>query len=72
MNARREVVLTMRWLIVTHVVQAFWFRMWWLLPTVVLAGLGELIGWSGRYWSSFNGGVADKPYTMQYGTGYLL
>ena len=40
--------------------------MWWLLPTVVLAGLGELVGWSGRYWSSLNDGTLDKPYIMQY------
>ncbi|KLO08421.1 RTA1-domain-containing protein [Schizopora paradoxa] len=49
----------------THTVQTFYFRMWWLLPTVVLAGLGELVGWSGRYWSSLNDGTLDKPYIMQ-------
>jgi hypothetical protein len=33
---------------VIHVGQLIRFRMWWLLPTAVLAGIGETIGWSGR------------------------
>ncbi|VDB94162.1 unnamed protein product [Peniophora sp. CBMAI 1063] len=37
-----------------HLAQAIYFKLWFLLPTVVLCGLGELTGWSGRLWSSYN------------------
>ncbi|PAV21959.1 hypothetical protein PNOK_0191600 [Pyrrhoderma noxium] len=49
-----------------HLVQSLYFRLWWLLPTAVLAGLGEVIGWAGRYWSSqtYQGNLLD-PYLMQ-------
>ncbi|TCD71025.1 hypothetical protein EIP91_000524 [Steccherinum ochraceum] len=47
-----------------HVVQAIYFRMWWLFPTVVLAGIGEVLGWSGRLWSSYSPLLQD-PYLMQ-------
>jgi hypothetical protein len=50
---------------VLHFGQAIRFRMWWLLPTAVLAGLAEIIGWSGRLWSSKNPLSLD-PYLMQY------
>ncbi|KIP07455.1 hypothetical protein PHLGIDRAFT_30017 [Phlebiopsis gigantea 11061_1 CR5-6] len=30
------------------------FRLWWLLPTACLAGIGEIVGWAGRLWSSLN------------------
>ncbi|KAH8108531.1 RTA1-domain-containing protein [Phellopilus nigrolimitatus] len=45
---------------------SIYFRIWWLLPTVILAGIGETIGWSGRLWSSqtFDGN-ASVPYLMQ-------
>ena len=47
-----------------HLIEAVWSRMWWLLPTAVLAGCGETIGWSGRLWSSLN--IPDqKPFMMQ-------
>ncbi|KIO22639.1 hypothetical protein M407DRAFT_79016 [Tulasnella calospora MUT 4182] len=38
----------------THLGQAIYYRMWWLLPTMVLGGVGEIIGWAGRTWSSRN------------------
>jgi len=47
-----------------HVVEAFYFRLWWLLPTVCLAGLGEIIGWIGRLWSSHSPGDLN-PYLIQ-------
>ncbi|KAF8191008.1 RTA1-like protein [Mycena galopus ATCC 62051] len=50
-----------------HAVQAVYFRMWWLLPTACLCGIGELIGWSGRLWSSFSPRASD-PYMMQITT----
>jgi len=47
-----------------HIVQATYFRMWWLLPTVVLCGFGELIGWSARLWSS-NSPTLFTPFAME-------
>ncbi|KAG6336213.1 hypothetical protein ID866_2864 [Astraeus odoratus] len=38
--------------------------MWWLLPTVVTAGLLEILGWSARLWLS-KSPTAFKPYEMQ-------
>ncbi|KZS96024.1 RTA1-domain-containing protein [Sistotremastrum niveocremeum HHB9708] len=39
---------------VLHILEAIFFKVWWLLPTACLAALGEVIGWSGRFWSSKN------------------
>ncbi|KAJ6451276.1 RTA1-domain-containing protein [Mycena sanguinolenta] len=50
-----------------HAGQAAYFGMWWLLPTVCLCGIGELVGWSGRLWSSFSPALSD-PYMMQITT----
>ncbi|KAJ6476490.1 RTA1-like protein [Mycena vitilis] len=47
-----------------HVGQATYYRMWWLFPTACLCGLGELIGWSGRLWSSFSPSFYN-PFMMQ-------
>ncbi|PIL31904.1 transporter [Ganoderma sinense ZZ0214-1] len=47
-----------------HFGQAIRYRAWWLLPTVVLAGLGESTGWGGRLWSSSQP-LAQSPYTIQ-------
>ncbi|KAJ7792206.1 RTA1-domain-containing protein, partial [Mycena olivaceomarginata] len=52
---------------ILHVGQATYFRMWWLFPTAVLCGLGELIGWSGRLWSSISP-TANTPFTIQIST----
>jgi hypothetical protein len=46
-----------------HVGQAIRFRTYWLIPTAVLAGTGELIGWFGRVWSSQN--VCTDGFLMQ-------
>jgi hypothetical protein len=48
---------------VIHLGQAIRFRMWWLLPTAVVAGIGELIGWSGRLWSSYD--ILSDGFLMQ-------
>ncbi|KAF7300384.1 hypothetical protein HMN09_00921800 [Mycena chlorophos] len=37
-----------------HAGQAAYFKTWGLLPTAVLAGIGEIAGWSGRLWSSLS------------------
>ncbi|KAL7284369.1 hypothetical protein ACG7TL_001659 [Trametes sanguinea] len=49
---------------IIHAVQAIWSRLWWLFPTAVLAGIAELLGWSGRLWSSISPLLVD-PYLMQ-------
>ncbi|TDL17309.1 RTA1 like protein [Rickenella mellea] len=51
-----------------HTIEAFYFRMRWLLATVVLACVGETIGWAGRYWSSLNWGIERDPFLMQIST----
>ncbi|EPQ52032.1 RTA1-domain-containing protein [Gloeophyllum trabeum ATCC 11539] len=47
-----------------HLAEAVLFRLWFLLPTAVLAACGELIGWSGRTWSTLNI-PNDTPFLMQ-------
>ncbi|EGO01240.1 hypothetical protein SERLA73DRAFT_179372 [Serpula lacrymans var. lacrymans S7.3] len=37
---------------VAHFVQSIRFRTWWMLPTAVLCGIAELVGWSARLYSS--------------------
>jgi hypothetical protein len=37
-----------------HLAQAFWYRLWWLFPTAIVACVTEIIGWSARLWSSYN------------------
>jgi len=49
-----------------HLGQAFYYkpRLYWIIPTVALCGLGEVIGWSGRLWSSKNP-LNGNAYLMQ-------
>nr|GAT60395.1 predicted protein [Mycena chlorophos] len=47
-----------------HIAQATYYRMWWLFPTACLRALGEVIGWSGRLWSSFSPGLYN-PFLIQ-------
>ncbi|KAL0961260.1 hypothetical protein HGRIS_006223 [Hohenbuehelia grisea] len=47
-----------------HSVQSIWWRKWWLLPTICLAGAIEVLGWGGRLWSS-NDVMAPEPFEMQ-------
>ena len=49
----------------SFLISALRFRLWWLVPTAVLAGVGEIIGWSGRLWSSFDI-LTGTPFLMQY------
>jgi len=47
-----------------HLVQSIQFRTWWLLPTVVVGGLGEILGWAARTWSSKSPDL-QTPFIMQ-------
>jgi len=50
-----------------HIAQAVRYRLWWLFPTAVVSGIIELIGWSGRLWSSQNP-LLNTPLLMQITT----
>jgi len=47
-----------------HTAEALYFRLWWLFPSAVFCGFLELIGWSGRLWSSQNP-YLEKPFIIQ-------
>ncbi|KAF9003011.1 RTA1 like protein-domain-containing protein [Cyathus striatus] len=49
---------------IIHLGQSAKYRVWWLLPTVCLCGVLEIIGWSARLWSSFTP-AAKTPFEMQ-------
>ncbi|EIW86746.1 RTA1-like protein, partial [Coniophora puteana RWD-64-598 SS2] len=49
---------------VLHLGQSVKYRLWWLLPTVVLAGAIEIMGWSARLWSSKSPRLLE-PYEIQ-------
>lgn len=53
-----------------HIGQAAKYRLWWLYPTIVVGGICEVIGWSGRLWSSHQPRRLD-PYLMQICTTIL-
>ncbi|KAK0477376.1 RTA1 like protein-domain-containing protein [Armillaria novae-zelandiae] len=48
----------------THTVQGAYFRMWWTIPTILLGGSLEILGWSARFWSSISPRL-DTPFTIQ-------
>ncbi|KAF8309276.1 RTA1 like protein, partial [Clavulina sp. PMI_390] len=50
-----------------HLGQSVYFRRWYLLPTLVIGGIGEILGWVGRYWSSRNFWL-DTPFMIQIST----
>lgn len=47
-----------------HLGQAIKFRTWWMIPTMFLGCVGEVVGWYGRYWSSNSPNLLD-PFLMQ-------
>ncbi|KAH8798504.1 RTA1-domain-containing protein [Flagelloscypha sp. PMI_526] len=47
-----------------HLIQALWFKTYWLIPTAVLCALGEVLGWSGRLWNHYNV-EKDTPFMIQ-------
>jgi hypothetical protein len=51
-------------IIVIHTIQALYYRAWWFFPTTVIAGIAEVVGWSGRLRSSFDP-IALTPFLVQ-------
>ncbi|KAF9027742.1 RTA1 like protein [Hymenopellis radicata] len=47
-----------------HVGQAIFHRLWWAFPTICLAGVMEILGWSGRLWSSYSPSL-NTPFQIQ-------
>lgn len=54
-------------LAVIHLTQSVRSRLWWLLPTVCLAGFGEALGWGCRTLSHYKP-LDDNAYLIQYVT----
>lgn len=52
-------------LAVMHLTQSVRSRLWWLLPTVCLAGFGEALGWGCRTLSHYKP-LDDNAYLIQY------
>lgn len=48
-------------ILAAHLMQSMQYKMWWTVPTFVLAGLGEFIGWVGRTVSA-----SDASYTEMF------
>ncbi|KAK0460206.1 RTA1 like protein-domain-containing protein [Desarmillaria tabescens] len=48
----------------THTFQGMYFHMWWTIPTILLGGSLEILGWSARFWSSISPRL-DTPFTIQ-------
>lgn len=61
----RRVSLTRFYVLVLHTGVALWHRMWWILPTIVLCGILEVLGWAGRLWSYYEPWLGS-PFEMQY------
>ncbi|KJA14175.1 hypothetical protein HYPSUDRAFT_49380 [Hypholoma sublateritium FD-334 SS-4] len=53
-----------------HIGQAIKYRMWFLFLTVILCGAIELLGWSGRLWSTYN--VLSQPAFSIEITGTII
>ncbi|KAG1729969.1 RTA1 like protein-domain-containing protein [Suillus paluster] len=49
---------------VLHLGQAIKYRLWWMIPTAIFAGILEIMGWSARLWSSRSPKLLT-PYEMQ-------
>ncbi|KAJ3513522.1 hypothetical protein NMY22_g15017 [Coprinellus aureogranulatus] len=55
---------------IAHIGVAFKRRMWWILPTVGICGILEVIGWGARLWSSYSP-YERMPFIMQISTTVL-
>ncbi|KAJ3536791.1 hypothetical protein NMY22_g5878 [Coprinellus aureogranulatus] len=47
-----------------HAGVAIYRRLWWILPTIVLCGILELVGWAARIYSSYEP-YEINPFTIQ-------
>lgn len=47
-----------------HMGQAIKWRTWYMIPTMALGCIGEVIGWYARYWSSHSPGLLN-PFLIQ-------
>jgi hypothetical protein len=47
-----------------HLIETIYFRTWFTLYTLVLSGIGEVVGWAGRLWSSSDT-TLKNAYLMQ-------
>ncbi|QRV85711.1 RTA1-like protein [Ceratobasidium sp. AG-Ba] len=47
--------------------EAIYFRAWYMLPTLVLCGVCEIVGWAGRYWGHLDP-TNNDPFLMQIST----
>lgn len=50
--------------VAVHVAQCYMYRMWWIIPTILFAGVLEIIGWVCRLWSSYDP-YLSLTYTIQ-------
>ncbi|EIW78506.1 RTA1-domain-containing protein [Coniophora puteana RWD-64-598 SS2] len=47
-----------------HIVQSLRYRLWWLLPTIVLSGVLEIVGWSARLYAHWYF-TEENPFIIQ-------
>ncbi|KAF8917340.1 RTA1 like protein-domain-containing protein [Mucidula mucida] len=47
-----------------HTAQTIRYRIIWPAPTILLAGILEIAGWAGRFWSSYDD-TKDTPFMIQ-------
>ncbi|CAE6506566.1 unnamed protein product [Rhizoctonia solani] len=52
---------------IAHLLEAVYFRTMYMIPTLVLCGVGELLGWAGRYWGHIDPPNRDA-FMMQIST----
>jgi hypothetical protein len=45
--------------------QGLLYRAWFVIPTIVFSGVLEILGWSGRLWSSKNVDL-NTPFMIQF------
>ncbi|KAF9077442.1 RTA1 like protein-domain-containing protein [Rhodocollybia butyracea] len=50
-----------------QLIQGLYARHWFILPTIVLGGCGEILGWAARWWSNRNPNNGE-PFTIQIAT----